>query len=216
MEFDYELFKEIIIVVIPLLIGAITAALITNRWQKQNEKSRIKRQILKEYEESVKDTFRITSNFFSSFYDYCHEKQIIQKENETEECEDVSQYSNKENKIKIKVVSEFSDEEKKELNDKFLPELEKVKNKNREILHKANSFLSSIRVYYKNDDKVIEDFRKLRSEQKQQLCNIMKLIKINDKEKFEKQIQDCSEFIGTMPTRIGNFEKFLVEEKLRF
>ena len=57
MEFDYEFFKDIILVIIPLFIGAITAVQLRKTWQETHEKNRIKKEIINEYKDTLPKSY---------------------------------------------------------------------------------------------------------------------------------------------------------------
>jgi hypothetical protein len=58
-----DFLKDMILVLIPTIIGAITSKFIVNSWQSRKEKNDIKREILTEYGDHVAKTFTLIGIF---------------------------------------------------------------------------------------------------------------------------------------------------------
>ena len=58
-----EIVRDVIIVLIPTLIGVFTSKWITNSWQQRKEETEIKRKILEQMDESYHKSYSLLANF---------------------------------------------------------------------------------------------------------------------------------------------------------
>ena len=58
-----DFLRDMILVLIPTIVGAITSKFIINSWQSRKEKNDIKRKILTEYDDHVAKTFSLIGIF---------------------------------------------------------------------------------------------------------------------------------------------------------
>ncbi len=123
MDFDYDFFKDIILVVTPTIMIVLSSKIFLDSWQKRNEKSKIKRQILDEYEKSVK---------YYRAYLYVFIRKILNP---------ISAYTNVSDK---KTKNEYI----------------KLQENIHTVEFSGSKFISSLRLYYQNED-LIDEYRKI-------------------------------------------------------
>jgi hypothetical protein len=68
MEFDYDLFKDILIVSIPLVGGAITAKWISQSWQQRKEKNEIRMKVIEKFTQSFAKKYSLLGEFTGLVY----------------------------------------------------------------------------------------------------------------------------------------------------
>jgi len=140
-NFDWEFLKSIALVMIPTVSGIIASKLIVNSWQIRNEKSRIKRQILNEYENSCKLMRGLIINFV---------RKISYEFIEPDLSEDKNNFS------------EYHSNFKKTFRQNFDNDFSQLENGISDIEFTAGKLHSSLRLYYKNE-KLVDEHREILS-----------------------------------------------------
>src|SRR3989442_1949676 len=136
MDFDYNLAKDIILVSIPVVGAVITTVLTTDAWQKNKERSEIKRKILLEFSESIGRTYTMLGEFDGQIYNsYLDVTTALDGKDGTPD---------------LKLVFPENDDEKpfRKYNDKW----QKFEKNFWDLIYLENNFIRSIRFYYRDDE----------------------------------------------------------------
>ncbi|HJW19253.1 MAG TPA: hypothetical protein VJ571_01690 [Candidatus Nitrosotalea sp.] len=137
ISFDYDLFKQILLVIIPIAGGTISAYKVTNSWQIYRDKVRMKSEILELFDQTVPQANVILHQFMLDIIT-SYGKNIPATFN---------QETAKSN-MKIIIPTKSEDQPKIKFNEKF----EKLKNEIPKTTTYNHKFLSKLRLYCMNTE----------------------------------------------------------------
>ncbi len=173
MEFDYQFFKEIILILIPTLTITLGSKLIINSWQKRNEKTKIKRQILDEYEKSAKYMRACLYNFIRKMSDPFREGMT--------------------------------------LDDKVLKqEFFKLQDKIDTVEFSASKLISSLRLYYQNEN-LVREYRKILKHLSEMSLTVFLIIHSNSTKVYQENRKRFSELEEKSKELLQEFEMKLIK-----
>ena len=196
MEFDYQFFKDIVLiiipVVIPVIIGAFTASKVTENWQIKNEKSRIKRQILNEFSESEKKSWHIMHTFYLKVLETYTQEKIIDDSYKRSQPLFENRSSPK----------EFFNESYKNVKIDLI-------NTN----YASSVFLSSLRLYYRDSD-LEPEYQKLRMFMNKLLNAFEVFVRSTDELEFKENNNKYRSIFKITQEQIRKFEVNLIDTPL--
>jgi len=188
---DWDFLKSIALVTIPTILGITASKLIVSSWQIRNEKSRIKRQILNEYENSGKLMRGLMVNFLRKI-----------------SFEFIEPDLNEENPF-----SEYKNDFKKTFQKKFGNDFTRLENGINDVELTAGKLNSSLRLYYKNEE-LVEDHRKLLSFMVEMFLIIRRMFNLNDFKKFTELHDQFGKMDVEILDELKKFEMKLIDLKL--
>jgi len=200
MEFDYDLFKQILLVIIPIIGGAMSVYKITNSWQKHKDKIEMKEKVILAFEKAAKDVFNIQYNFYIKL---------------------VTKYTIIQNTDRLIGTGEIDIKIKKyplELNEQPLKFFEKEHNEMQESLLKSrydgSHFLTLLKFYY--EDKILKnDYDKLKRQLKEGAIILDKIINLTRDNDFIKLSNEYQIKTNESRLLIDDIEENLIKNKLR-
>jgi hypothetical protein len=201
MDFDYEFFKDLVLtmiaVIIPVIGGAVTTRKITSLWQIKNEKSKIKREVLSDFQNSAKRVYDITISFIGMIFD------------------EYVQYDHKLNeKIpKGHAILEFPTNSDEFPKKKFQNEYKKFQSDIRESTFHGSRFLSSLRLYYRNQQ-LEEEYEKIHEQLASAVIRANYLITTTTEDDFFKIYERCMKDLSDSKTLMRSFELKLADTEL--
>ena len=197
MEFDYQLAKEIILISIPVIGGGITAMLTADRWQKQKEMNSIKREIITEYETSLKRRATFTTRLVHKIIHHYTNWELVDGTN-----------------INIDKDLIFPKDPSQLPLEKFSDDYKKFEEFLKETAFTGSRFLSSLRFYYK-DPKLIEACRSVDVNVVELTFGLRKILHCKDELKFKKLIKEYAVLDKSNVEVISKFENLLVKTPIK-
>jgi len=188
---DWDFLKSIALITIPTLSGIIASKLIVNSWQIRNEKSRIKRQILNEYENSGKLMRGLMVNFVRKVTFEFTEPDL-----------------NDQN-----ISPEYKNDFKQAFQKKFGDGYAQLENDINNVELTSGKLYSSLRLYYKNE-KLVEEHRKLLSFMSDMFLIIRRMFNMNNFIGFTELHDQFVKSDESLLNELKNFEMKLINLKL--
>jgi hypothetical protein len=198
MDFDWNGFvKDVILVAIPTGVGAFTSKFLTNSWQERREKSRIKREILAEFKNSIKNSSSAMFLFTTKIMNY------------------YTSYGGLEfNTVDKSVLpKEYSKPLDNPPFNKFIELHEKLEEEYLQLDYTGSTFLSSLRLYYRNDE-LEDEYGEIAFGLTQMINSIRKLMKVNNYSELQSSLLECFQHHSLIRNMIKDFEKKLIDTDL--
>jgi len=198
VDFDYEFFKEIILVLIPVIIGAMTARIVTNRWQIRNEKSKIKRKILEEFTDSIKKCGELLNVLYLNIGEKYYLTNYVLNEND---------------EVNVTPILNFPKEEDEPPSHYFSSDIKKLKDDLYATASGLSTCLSSLRLYYRNED-LEREFKNLNAFVFAEYKLIIQLIHSKNEQEFIDNNKEFYKWNLIFMNKVEIFEKRLIDEKI--
>ena len=193
-----DFIQSIILILIPVIAVAVTSKWLTNSWQIRNEKVRIKREVLAEFEESSKRLVILMDTFV---------RFIVRQ---------YSSYGGVQNKMEngnVELSIVFPNGPKDQPFLKFANEYEKHEQYCNETRFTSNRFLSSIRLYYRNKELETE-INELDARISSAMVSIEQLVRSKNGQEFIGFYEAYTKKFNEIRELVKGFESKLVDAKL--
>lgn len=199
MELDYEFIKNLVLVVIPTLIGIIGSKLLVNSWQIKKEKFALRKSILTNFEE----TWPLAESMIYAFYlkissEYADVKQNVEYVDG-----------------KIDVNWKYPIEESEKPFNKFNEDFNLLTQQLSKIAHKINGFRGLIILYFEESEAIIELFDSLRSDMHGYHLRIDHMVHSKNIDVLLKGNNELLELRDIIGPKIYDLEKILIESDLK-
>ena len=187
--------EDIILVLIPTVIGVFTSLLITNSWQKKKTKNEIKRKILSEYTNSVLNGFsKITALHRAVIMEY--------------------QYSSGKIKRRNNISSNKSDDGFVVPLELFAIEYEEFDKRYWDSLIAINQLVRSLRLYYQGGEKLADELVELSKILQRTYSIFRQLMTSNDLKSFKDKKTQFTIKENAFNKLAEDFEKKLIDENV--
>ena len=198
--FDYDFFKAIILVIIPVGVGAILAPIITRKWQTRSAKIKIKKVILESFAKSAQYQKNTLHQFLGLFLRTYGNVNKNEYDFETGTLFDLKVPLTGNDIPKYKLQKEFE-----KMNQRF--EESKISSE--------SEFLSLILLYYRDDD-LIKNYLQITKETTY-IWNIMyELMQVQEKgEKYQELLEDYKKKFSSINKSIGSFAHKIVKQDIK-
>ena len=205
-QWNWDFIMNVLVIVIPIIIGGIVTKYTTSSWQITKEKIMIKRNILENYGKSYKLISILLENFV---YKVTESYIVYEESSDTIPFED---YSNVDHEISAYI--QYPKEESEKPHKKFASEYEGLNKKLEEPSIIQNKFLSDVRLYYA--DKEIEDnIHKLEKDLTDTEDIILRLQFSKDGNELKKYYKIFMEVNKNATDKMKELENKMVELKFR-
>jgi len=187
--------EDIILVLIPTVIGVFTSLLITNSWQKKKTKNEIKRKILSEYTNSVLNGFsKMTALHRAVIMEY--------------------QLSSGKIKRRNNISSNKSDDGFVVPLELFSIEYEEFDKRYWDSLIAINQLVRSLRLYYQGGEKLADELVELKKILERTYSIFRQLMTSNDLKSFKDKKTQFTIKENTFNKLAEDFEKKLIDENV--
>lgn len=195
---EFGFWETLVIVIAPVITGAIATHYLTQGWQKYQLKIKLKQEVLELFLISGKRSFVIQDTFT---------RKLGQHYGSTEFP------MNKKTQEIIHILDEFPKEESEQPAEVFKKEYENFRTELHEVRFNGENLISKLRLYYKN--KTLEgDFEKIRSQSGICTQQIRKTVNATTKDEFLDAINNFHDESKELRNLIKNFEQKIIEEKI--
>lgn len=193
MEIDYEFLKNVVLVIIPTLIGVFSSKFIINSWQIRKEKFNIKKEILKEFDLTIPKARHNMQKFAWNLIDFTEQdlKNTHQKKYSVESIE-------------------HQKKSKKDIEKNYQHFLEIQK----EIFDAISNFKSSLLLYFTNNDELQKLFEQLITEMDSTIFALDQMYQIDDTIVFNKNEKEFWNLISKSQENYQSFRKVIIRSKL--
>jgi len=199
LEFDYELATNLVLVVLPTVIGIIGSKLLVNSWQIRKEKFALRKDILVNFQE----TWPLASSIIFDLY-----------------LKISSEYSTIKPNAKIKngkidVEWFFPTIESEKPFNKFNEDFKKMDGQLSLTTHKGSGFRGLIVLYFKTSETILDLFDNLKEDISEYIILLNHMILSKNLDELLKANFELLQMRTKVKEKIHILEKILIETKLK-
>jgi len=198
MDFDYDFFKQIIIVIIPIVLGFFVSNRVLHSWQLRKEQFQLKRNILEEFDKTIPYSRSLIFSFYHEVLRYCSSVPQFSK---TKQEKYLIKFDT--NKINSNPIS-------KEFEEKY----EEFSRKYREVDLEINRFSSTVMLYFK-DESIKKKFSNLLQDDVKLKLSFDKLFYSIGIKEFLKNFDLFEKSYKENSNAIFKFRSVLIDGKLK-
>jgi len=195
---DYEFFKEIVLVLIPVAVGGTLIPIITRKWQTRSAKIKIKKEILESFSKSAQYQKNVLHQFVGLF-------------GRTYGTADRTKYGGGQTSFESSSIPLSGDESPKiKLQDdykKMNQRYEKSK------LSDETVFISLLRLYYR-DESIVNEYVKIQEQIGYQRTMVYDLMQDHDLTGYEELMKEYNEKLKILLDALKDFSKRIVEKDI--
>lgn len=199
MELDYELTANLVLVVVPIIIGIVGSKLLVSSWQIRKEKFALRREILTNFQE----TWPLAESVIYGLYlKVGNSYSLIQPNAEYESG-------------RIAVNWSYPIDESEKPFKKFHDEFRKLNEQLSQIAYKINGFRGLIVLYFENSENLTKMFNELRDDMHGYHLRLNRMINAKNLDELTVNNDELLKLRDTVGTKIEDLEKILIETKLK-
>lgn len=198
MDFDYQFFKDIILVAMPTVAAFFTSKYVANAWQIKNEQISLKRKILSELDESFSQVLYHMKAFEAKIWS---EYTVI---SEATYSEDGKIYN---------AITVIPPEEKDQPLQKFSKEIKQFRNEHLQLSEKSWKFQSTLSLYF-GSGSFAKEYNAISSQIRPATIELEKLFLSKNVKTFEEQHRVFYVYVESIATEIEKFRHELIHAKL--
>ncbi|HZS74097.1 MAG TPA: hypothetical protein VFA69_06290 [Candidatus Nitrosotalea sp.] len=199
MDFDYEFTKNIILVIIPTGIGAITSKWITNSWQVRNEKLSLQKKIFDEFDETIIKEYVLLKSFLAKLWNHYADFGDM----------DVKEDYGK--PVKFIFPNDIDKQPRNLLKKDFLEMAEKYNDYEIGV----TKFQSTLVIYYDYDELTMNSLAKILRIMGPLFTELRIIIESTNAASFEKHMNDIGKNFRQLETDINHFRNILIKLKIK-
>jgi len=200
MEIDYEFTKNIILVILPTVIGIIGSKVLVNSWQIRKEKFNLRKEILTNFEE----TYPLAQSSIYGFY-YKLASEYADADKNAEYDEDGH----------IDAQWKYPTNEAEKPYKKFIDDFKSLNLLLSQINHKVHSFTGLIVLYFEDDEKISPVFESLRDDLHTLHLRIDRMVNAKSIEEIVTANKEFLEINPKVRKKIIELEELFVNTKLK-
>jgi len=195
--FEADFYKEILLVLIPSMIGLITAKWVSNSWQQRKERNEIRKNTITEFTESFAKKYSMVGEFIGLLHNnYIDPALTIQNPNGT-----------------IKFVFKFPVNDAEKPFNKYAKEWELFKKEYWQLVYPSNKFLTSFRFYF--DEKEIDTAIGISEEKMNSVFHMTSLfVYAKDLTEFKKWYSNMNTILDEVLPQLRIIEDGLISKKM--
>lgn len=201
MDFDYEFAKNLALVVIPILIGSATSTYIVNSWQVKQEKFKLQKQILDNFQKTIPLFHHFTRSFLftieQAYGKYTADSKL-----------------NKKGGISGTII-EFPTEKSKQPFERFKEKHDEYTLNTLKINSAILEFDATIRLYFKEFETLESSFYQIRDKALNNYILVEQVYGSTNQAEFDKYRMEFWDEEKDIHTTISNFQLLLLSMKLK-
>ena len=199
MELDYEFTKNLVLVVLPTIIGIIGSKLLVNSWQIRKEKFALRKDILVNFQETWPSAASIIYGLYLKIgYEFSELDPNAEYEHGT-----------------IATTWSYPTTESEKPFNKFNEDLQKLSEQLSQISHKVNGFRGLIVLYFETSKNVVKLFDELETDIHGYYLRVNRMILSKNIDDLVIANDELLEMRPAIRKKIHNLEKTLIETKLK-
>ncbi len=195
---DYEFFKEIVLVLIPVAVGGTLTPIITRKWQTRSAKIKIKKEILESFSKSAQYQKNVLHQFVGLFSRTYGNADRTKYGGGQTSFESSSIPLSGDESPKIKLQDDY-----KKMNQRY----EKSK------LSDETVFISLLRLYYR-DESIVNEYVKIQEQIGYQRTMVYDLMQDHDLTGYEELMKEYNEKLKILLDALKDFSKRIVEKDI--
>jgi len=195
---DYQFIRDIILILIPTIIGAYTSRHLANKWQENKERAQIKKSIQNEVDESLVHYVMLLINMNRKIWRYYNK--ITEK----------TKY--KDGRL-FNVDFQLPEQPEEQIANKFSKEIDEMFNEISLIDEKLTKLISSIGLYYK-DPLIRKQLKNLTYLISPIRLELIKLTSVITEEKFDQYHESFLKLTDEYKIEINKFKANLIKAEI--
>lgn len=200
ITFDYEFFKDIIIVFIPVVAGIFSSKLIVNSWQIRKEQLKLQKEISEALEKSISKSLVVMDNFVR----VVNHAYVVYKNDQSVDADGY---------VKVDIV--FTDLEQDLPINKFAAEYKQFHEDYNQINFDTIYFKSILKLYYDKPTVLESEYKKLIQIDGEINHEIEKLIRARNATEYSSYYELINTNLEDLKEKIGEYRVKLLSEKIR-
>jgi len=199
MEIDYEFLKNIILVILPIVIGIIGSKVLVNSWQIRKEKFNLRKEILTNFEE----TFPLAESLIYGFY--------LKLGSEYADPYKNAEYVDG----KINAQWKYPTNEAEKPYKKFIDDFKSLNSSLSQINHRVHSFEGLIILYFGNDKKIPQIFDSLRDDLHKSHLRVERMVNSKSMGELVTANDEFLKINSKVRTKLAELQELFINTKLK-